>query len=86
MAVAAALSPFLLLLPAQILLNYLLYDVSQITIPIDTVDASWIAQPRKCDMGMIQRSTFGLGPISSLYEFVTFGVMLWIFNAGPELF
>jgi Mg2+-importing ATPase len=86
MAVAAALLPFLPLLPAQILLNNFLYDVSQITIPTDNVDASWVARPRKWDTAMIQRFMFGLGPISSLYDFVTFGVMLWIFNAGPELF
>jgi P-type Mg2+ transporter len=86
MAVAAALLPFLPLLPAQILLNNFLYDVSQLSIPTDNVDASWVAQPRKWDTGMIQRFMFGLGPISSLYDFITFGVMLWIFKAGPELF
>ena len=86
MAVAAALLPFLPLLPAQILLNNFLYDVSQLTIPTDNVDASWVARPRKWDTAMIQRFMFGLGPISSLYDFLTFGVMLWIFNAGPELF
>jgi P-type Mg2+ transporter len=86
MAVAAALLPFLPLLPAQILLNNFLYDVSQLTIPTDNVDASWVARPRKWDTAMIQRFMFGLGPISSLYDFLTFGVMLWIFHAGPELF
>jgi Mg2+-importing ATPase len=86
MAVAAALLPFLPLLPAQILLNNFLYDVSQLSIPTDNVDASWMAIPRKWDGKMIQRFMFGLGPISSLYDFLTFGVMLWIFQAGPELF
>ena len=86
MAVAAALLPFLPLLPAQILLNNFLYDASQLTIPTDNVDASWVARPRKWDPAMIQRFMFGLGPISSLYDFLTFGVMLWIFHAGPELF
>ena len=86
MAVAAALLPFLPLLPAQILLNNFLYDASQLTIPTDNVDASWIARPRKWDPAMIQRFMFGLGPVSSLYDFLTFGVMLWIFQAGPELF
>ena len=86
MAVAAALLPFLPLLPAQILLNNFLYDVSQLTIPTDNVDASWVARSRKWDTAMIQRFMFGLGPISSLYDFLTFGVMLWIFQAGPELF
>jgi len=86
MAVAAALLPFLPLLPAQILLNNFLYDVSQLSIPTDNVDASWMAIPRKWDGKMIQRFMFGLGPISSLYDFLTFGVMLWIFQAGPALF
>jgi Mg2+-importing ATPase len=86
MAVAAALLPFLPLLPVQILLNNFLYDVSQLTIPTDNVDASWVSRPRKWDPAMIQRFMFGLGPVSSLYDFVTFGVMLWIFHAGPELF
>ena len=86
MAVAAALLPFLPLLPAQILLNNFLYDLSQVTIPTDNVDASWVARPRKWDTAMIQRFMFGLGPISSVYDFLTFGVMLWIFQAGPELF
>jgi P-type Mg2+ transporter len=86
MAVAAALLPFLPLLPAQILLNNFLYDASQLTIPTDNVDASWVARPRKWDPAMIQRFMFGLGPVSSLYDFLTFGVMLWIFHAGPELF
>jgi P-type Mg2+ transporter len=74
------------LLPAQILLNNFLYDVSQLSIPTDNVDATWVARPRKWDTGMIQRFMFGLGPVSSLFDFITFGVMLWIFNAGPELF
>jgi Mg2+-importing ATPase len=86
MAVAAAVLPFLPLLPAQILLNNFLYDMSQLSIPTDNMDPSWVARPQKWDTGMIQRFMFGLGPISSVYDFLTFGVMLWIFNAGPELF
>ena len=86
MAVAAAFLPFLPLLPAQILLNNFLYDLSQLTIPTDNVDASYLAQPRKWDMRLIQRFMFGLGPISSLYDFLTFGILLWVFQAGPEMF
>jgi P-type Mg2+ transporter len=86
MAVAAAVLPFLPLLPAQILLNNFLYDISQLSIPTDNVDASWMAIPRRWDGAMIRRFMFGLGPVSSLYDFLTFGVMLWIFRAGPELF
>jgi P-type Mg2+ transporter len=86
MAVAAALLPFLPLLPAQILLNNFLYDLSQLTIPTDNVDASYLSQPRKWDMRLIQRFMFGLGPISSLYDLFTFGVLLGVFQVGPEMF
>ncbi len=86
MAAASAVLPFLPLLPVQILLNNFLYDLSQLTIPTDNVDATYVAHPRKWDMAMIQRFMFGLGPISSLYDFLTFGVLLWGFQAGPELF
>jgi P-type Mg2+ transporter len=86
MALASAVLPFLPMLPVQILLNNFLYDFSQLTIPTDNVDASYIARPRKWDTHTIQRFMFGLGPISSIYDFLTFGVMLRVFNAGPELF
>jgi len=86
MALASAVLPFLPMLPVQILLNNFLYDLSQLTIPTDNVDSSYTARPRKWDMHMIERFMFGLGPISSVYDFLTFGVMLWVFHAGPELF
>jgi P-type Mg2+ transporter len=86
MALASTVLPFLPMLPVQILLNNFLYDFSQLTIPTDNVDASYTARPRKWDTRMIQRFMFGLGPISSLYDFLTFGVMLLLFRAGPELF
>ncbi|HEX8968673.1 MAG TPA: magnesium-translocating P-type ATPase [Chloroflexota bacterium] len=86
MAVGSAFLPFLPMLPVQILLNNFLYDVAQLTIPTDNVDASYTARPRRWDMRMVQRFMFGLGPISSVYDFLTYGVMLWVFHAGPELF
>jgi P-type Mg2+ transporter len=86
MAAASAFLPFLPMLPVQILLNNFLYDLSQLTIPTDNVDASYVAVPRRWDMGLVQRFMFGLGPISSVYDFLTFGVMLGVFRAGPELF
>ncbi len=86
MAAASAFLPFLPLLPVQILLNNFLYDLSQITIPTDNVDASSVAEPRKWDNGLVQRFMFGLGPISSLYDFLTFWVLLNMFHAGPEEF
>jgi Mg2+-importing ATPase len=86
MAAASALLPFLPLLPVQILVNNFLYDASQLTIPTDNVDASYVAQPRRWDMQMIQRFMFGLGPVSSIYDFLTFGILLFVFHATPELF
>jgi len=86
MAVAAAFLPFLPLLPVQILLNNFLYDLAQLTIPTDNVDDSYVERPRKWDTGLIQRFMFGLGPISSIYDFLTFGLLLGVFRAGPELF
>jgi Mg2+-importing ATPase len=86
MAAASVFLPFLPMLPVQILLNNFLYDATQLMIPTDNVDASYVARPRRWDMGLVQRFMFGLGPLSSIYDFLTFGVMLWIFHAGPELF
>src|SRR5439155_10130775 len=83
MAVASAVLPFLPLLPVQILLNNFLYDVSQLTIPSDLVDASYLARPRKLDIKMVQRFLLGLGPIRSLYDFLTFAVLLGVFRSGP---
>jgi Mg2+-importing ATPase len=86
MAGASAFLPFLPLLPAQILLNNFLYDLSQVTIPTDNVDASYLAEPRKWDTAMVQRFMFGLGPVSSFFDFLTFGVLLAVFRATPEQF
>ena len=86
MAAASAFLPFLPLLPFQILLNNFLYDLSQVTIPTDNVDASYVARPRKWDTGLVQRFMFGLGPVSSVYDLLTFAVLLFGFRAGPELF
>src|SRR6266540_1312597 len=86
MAAASAFLPFLPLLPFQILLNNFLYDLSQITIPTDNVDASYLARPRTWDTGLVQRFMFGLGPVSSVYDLLTFAVLLFGFRAGPELF
>jgi Mg2+-importing ATPase len=86
MAAASIFLPFLPMLPVQILLNNFLYDLSQVTIPTDNVDEDYVTGPRRWDTGLIQRFMFGLGPISSLYDFLTFGVMLFLFHAGPELF
>jgi P-type Mg2+ transporter len=77
---------FLPMLPSQILLNNLLYDSSQLTIPTDDVDAEQLARPSRWDIGFIRRFMLYFGPFSSLFDFATFGIMLWVFHAGPALF
>ena len=83
--VAAAFLPFLPMLPFQILLNNLLYDSSQMTIPTDLVDEEQLARPSHWDISFIRRFMVRFGPISSLFDFATFAVMLWGFDAtAPE--
>jgi P-type Mg2+ transporter len=77
---------FLPMLPTQILLNNLLYDVSEMTIPTDNVDEELLARPSQWDIGLIRRFMAFFGPISSVYDFLTFAVMLLVFDAGPTLF
>jgi Mg2+-importing ATPase len=84
--VAAAFLPFLPMLPFQILLNNLLYDSSQITIPTDRVDEEQLTRPSHWDIGFIRRFMSRFGPISSVFDFATFAVMLWVFNADAPLF
>jgi len=86
MAVASLLLPFLPMLPTQILLNNLLYDVSQITIPTDAVDASWLREPHRADIGLVRRFMVFVGPISSVFDFLTFFVLLHFFRADEKLF
>jgi P-type Mg2+ transporter len=83
---ASAVLKFLPMLPSQILLNNLLYDTSQLTIPTDNVDAEQLARPSRWDMSFIRRFMLFFGPLSSVFDFATFGVMLWVFHAGPALF
>jgi Mg2+-importing ATPase len=89
MASAAGASmflPFLPMLPSQILLNNLLYDTGQLAIPTDNVDRDQLLRPSHWDIAFIRRFMVLFGPLSSLFDFLTFGVMLWGFHAGPELF
>ncbi len=86
MAVASLVLPFLPMLPTQILLNNLLYDVSQLTIPTDQVDESWLRTPHRSDMPLIRRFMILIGPISSAFDFLTFFVLLRVFHASQELF
>ncbi len=83
---AALLLPFLPMLPTQILLNNFLYDFAQITIPTDTVDPIHIRRPQRWDIGLIRRFMIIMGPISSLYDFLTFFVLLRWFHFGEAAF
>ena len=74
------------MLPTQVLLNNLLYDFAQITIPTDNVDASFVTKPRKWNIATIRDFMLALGPISSLYDFLTFYALLNIFHASEKLF
>ncbi|WP_051866234.1 magnesium-translocating P-type ATPase [Streptosporangium roseum] len=85
-ASASAVLSFLPMLPGQILLNNLLYDTSQLSIPTDHVDPEQLHAPSHWDIGFIRRFMFFFGPISSLFDFLTFAIMLGVFHAGPELF
>ena len=88
MAAASLFLPFLPMLPTQILLNNFLYDVSQVSIPGDNVDAALLRRPKRWQIGFIRQFMTIIGPISSIYDFLTFGVLLWMFHAAsnPPLF
>jgi len=86
MAAATLFLPFLPMLPLQILLNNLLYDVSEITLPLDNVDEEDLAQPKRWDMKFIRNFMLTIGPISSLFDFLTFYLLLSLFNAHEGLF
>ncbi|MFL9483543.1 magnesium-translocating P-type ATPase [Chitinophagaceae bacterium LWZ2-11] len=79
---ASAILPFLPMLPVQILIQNLLYDISQISIPWDRMDAEYIEQPRKWEAGGIARFMVFIGPISSIFDYAIFGVMYWFFKAN----
>ena len=85
---ASAFLPFLPMLPIQVLTNNLLYDFSQTTIPTDEVDAEWLTKPRQWTIDKILRFILFIGPISSIFDYLTFFMMLYVFNCwdNPALF
>jgi Mg2+-importing ATPase len=85
---ASAFLPFLPMQPIQVLTNNLLYDFSQTAIPTDGVDAEWLTKPRKWEIGGILRFILFIGPISSIFDYATFFMMLYVFNCwhNPDLF
>jgi Mg2+-importing ATPase len=86
MAVASLFLPFLPMLPTQILLNNFLYDLAQVTIPTDHVDRTFIHKPQRWNVGMIRDFMIYIGPISSIYDFLTFFALLRVFSASEQLF
>jgi Mg2+-importing ATPase len=86
MAAASLFLPFLPMLPTQILLNNFLYDLAQMTIPTDRVDESYMRKPQRWDIRVIRRFMVYIGPLSSLYDFLTFFVLLSLLHATEALF
>ncbi|ACN99563.1 magnesium-translocating P-type ATPase [Sulfurihydrogenibium azorense] len=86
MAGASFIIPFLPLLPKQVLASNFLTDFAVITIPNDNVDEDWINTPKKWDFNFIKSFMVVFGLISSFFDYVTFGVLLFIFHLSPEYF
>jgi P-type Mg2+ transporter len=78
--------PFLPMLPLQILLNNFLYDVAQITIPTDHTDPEYVQTPKRWDLSFIKRFTLTLGPISTLFDFISFYILYQFFKDLPSAF
>jgi Mg2+-importing ATPase len=83
---ASLVLPFLPMLPIQILLNNLLYDISQIAIPSDEVDKEYLMKSRPWNVGYIKKFMLFIGPVSSIFDFATFAVLWFIFHAKQPLF
>jgi Mg2+-importing ATPase len=86
MAAASLFLPFLPMLPTQILLNNLLYDVGQLTIPTDNVDETYLDKPQRWDIRLIRNFMVFIGPISSIFDFLTFYVLLHFFRSSEAQF
>jgi Mg2+-importing ATPase len=83
---ASLFLPFLPMLPIQILLNNLLYDFAQLTLPTDNVDQTYIQRPQRLQTSFIRNFMVSFGPVSSIFDFLTFFVMLFVFKASAPLF
>ena len=86
MAGASLFLPFLPMLPSQILLNNFLYDLAQVTIPLDEVDEEFLSRPRRWDIKLIRNFMLLIGPVSSIFDFLTFYVLLHYLRASEPLF
>ena len=78
--------PFLPMLPIQILLNNFLYDLSQVTIPTDNVDNDWLKKPHRWNLDFIKKFMYFFGPVSSLFDFLTFFMLYRLFASSESLF
>ena len=85
---ASIFLPFLPMAPIQVLTNNLLYDFCQTAIPTDNVDEEYIASPRRWDIDNIFKFMIFIGPISSIFDYATYGMMLFVFDSwtNPSLF
>jgi len=86
MAGASLFLPFLPMLPKQILLINFMTDLPEMTIAGDSVDDEYVRRPHRWDIGFIRRFMFTFGPISSIFDFLTFGVLLWVLRADQAVF
>jgi len=86
LAATSLFLPFLPMLPVQILLNDLLYDMTQLVIPSDNVDSVYINKPKKWDINFIKKFMLVFGPLSSLFDFLTFFLLLLVFKASHQMF
>ncbi len=86
MAGASLFLPFLPMLPTQILLNNFLYDVAQIAIPTDNVDPALVRRPQRWNVKLIRNFMLAIGPLSSIYDFLTFYVLLVVFRFAAPTF
>ncbi|GAA0789707.1 magnesium-translocating P-type ATPase [Hathewaya limosa] len=80
--------PFLPMLPLQVLINNLLYDISQSAIPTDNVDNEWLTKPRKWQVNNIRKYIMSIGPISSIFDYITYFVLWFMFKGfnNPAMF
>jgi len=86
MAASSAVLPFLPMLPVQVLVNNFLYDVSEVPIPLDRVDPEYVREPHRWDMRFIRSFMLAVGPVSSLFDFVTFWLLLAVLGAHEATF
>jgi Mg2+-importing ATPase len=84
--VAGLILPFLPLLPIQVLLTNLIYDCAQMGLPVDRVDSEAVAKPVHWDIRLIERFMLVMGPISTVFDILTFAMLLLVFHAGETLF